>query len=57
MRRAADGFESEHGDTLEHVGQLEVLDDLGVQFGDDEVAELISVESIAAALARHGAKA
>lgn len=33
---------------------LELEKEFGVQFGDDEVVELVSVEAIAESLARHG---
>lgn len=36
---------------------LELEKEYGVQFGDDEVVELVNVEAITTALQRHGATA
>ncbi len=44
-------------DSAGHLNLILALEkEFAVQFGDDEVVELISVEAIASALARHGAK-
>ena len=43
-------------DSAGHMNLILALEkEFGVQFGDDEVVELVSLEAIATALARHGA--
>jgi acyl carrier protein len=44
-------------DSAGHMSLLvEIEKEYGVQFNDDEVVELVSVEAVIEALARHGAQ-